>query len=442
MKIERFRLFIVIFIFVFLFCFRPIVAFRLYTQLDDLCYATWTAKFLFLFPETCKGGSYPPGAGLMWWPAGFSTIFFSGWNIEDFFTKLPIFVGILSFIYWCLSAVLFQSFLFIFSIPVLYYATHRTTMVHAPELFLAALLILVSCRNWAWRALLVSILLVMLRLNDAPALLFPLCLFFNKWKEEGKVNKEVFKNIGLLLTIGLMAVCICYLFLKGIQGYHSTHILRLVNRVGFHRLQRVLIGSDWGLFFTGPFWIYCFSFALIHFKKLSNLAKASFLWMCFELLICISWRGNGSDFGYRYLIGSYAGVFLLWNEMKNYILWDKFSKPILWLNSVVLFWLTWIYKEFDSVTPISISGLNWTQPHLLKNAFLGLFHHEYYLNPFLHSPIAMIFYTITNPDSPYTLPIDQVRLPFWILVFILLFSILYVIYYFFIKFRKNQSAVQ
>ena len=431
----------------FLLLFRPIVAFRLYTPIDDTCYATWAARLIGMSPNTCVGSSYPPGAGILWFPASLMSLLSGAWNSERFMDVLPIWVGVLSFIYWCLSARLFQSFLFMFSVPVLYYATHRTTLVHAPEIFLASLLVWVSARKQAWLALLISSLLLLLRLNDVPALLFPLVLFIEKWKTQNPEKQSVTfvrsSRMGLWLSGALLLGAVIYLVFIGVQGYHSMHLFRLIQRISFFRLWKVLFGMDWGLFFTAPFWLYAFVFACIHFRKLSLIAKAGFLWMGFELLICIAWKGNGADFAYRYLMGSYAGVFLLWQEMKilEVSFWKKWAKPVLFVNAIVLFWLTWIYKEFEPVTPYSIEKYSWTQPILLKNAFLGLFHFEYYWRPLLHSPLAAFYYTAIEPASPYALSGSEAGIAFAVLTLLVLASLVGIGFFLFLKIKFKRSEL-
>ena len=216
MIMKRSLFLLVFFSFIFLLCFRPFPAFHFYTGLDDLCYGTWAARFMLMDPQTCVGSSYPPGAGLMWFPASLFSILVGGFGSDSFLTVLPIFVGILSFLYWAISGVLFGSLLFLFAVPALYYGTHRTTMVHAPELFLSSLLIFFVLRKAAWRTLFVSVALVLLRLNDAPVMLFPLLLFWEHHKNF-KIKKMKFKKWGLVFSLLFGVSSSIYLLWMGVQ---------------------------------------------------------------------------------------------------------------------------------------------------------------------------------------------------------------------------------
>jgi hypothetical protein len=209
-----------------------------------------------------------------------------------------------------------------------------------------------------------------------------------------------------------------YLVWVGIQGYHSTHVFQLLKRMRFERVAEVFFGGDWGLVFTAPFWIYCFVFALRYFMKLKILTRIAVLWMGFELLICLVWKGNGSDFGYRYLIGSYAGAYLVWCEMRegSFSSWNRFAKWVLYVNAIILFWLTWIYKEFPSVTPYSIAGKTWTHPELLLNSVKALGHPEGYWVPLMHSPVVALFESVVTAEGPYALSSGVRSLSFWTLL--------------------------
>ncbi len=407
----------------FLLCFRALPAFRLYTDIDDLCYATWTAKLLGMHPDTCIGGDFPPGSGVLWSPAGILTLFSSGWNPDAFFAVIPIWVGALSFFYWVASGMLFGSMLFLLNIPVLYYATHRTTMIHAPEIFLAALLVWVSIRGKAWWSLVLSVLLMMLRLNDVPGLLFPLVLFLERRSESAGKSKN---HLGLILASVAGVVALGIVAWISVRGYHSTRLPKLISDFSFARASGVFVGADWGLLWTAPFWLFCLGFGAIQWKQLGTLARVGLAWMGFEGVICLFWKGNGSDFAYRYLIGSYAGAFLIWQEIRSgrFELSEKIARVLARVNAVWLFWLTWIYKESADVLPYAIRGRAWTHPELQVNSLKALLSPERYLAPLLHSPVLTLLMTAGDPTGPYSLSGQSQGLAFRVLLALVMVSLI------------------
>ena len=136
-----------------------------------------------------------------------------------------------------------------------------------------------------------------------------------------------------------------------------------------------------------------------NFKTLGTLARAGIVWMFAELALCFLWRGNGSDFAYRYLIGSYAGALMVWLEFLGVAdrVLKRVSESLLLLNAFWLFWLAWIYKEHVDVLPIPDQIGNWSLEDLQLNSLSALFDPSFYLLPLRHSPIAALYNSWINP---------------------------------------------
>jgi len=124
-------------------------------------------------------------------------------------------------------------------------------------------------------------------------------------------------------------------------------------------------------------------------------------WMAFAFGICAVWWGNGSDFAYRYMFGTYAVALWIALELK---LDFKWFRGLLFISSLWIFWLTWIYKEFPETSLQLVDGVKWVQPDLQWDSLRHLFIGESYWRPLLHSPLYALFITLTNSVSPYALP--------------------------------------
>jgi hypothetical protein len=131
----------------FLVFFRAKQAFRIYSEGDDLCYVQWLFRFIGHQIDGCHF-SYSPSIAFAWLPSGIGGIILSKMFKVSLNEAIPALIGIQSFIMWSASLVLlFKSALWKYhtdwlvplalalSAPVLFYATHRTTLPHTAEFF-------------------------------------------------------------------------------------------------------------------------------------------------------------------------------------------------------------------------------------------------------------------------------------------------------------------
>ena len=389
---------------VFLLCFRPVIAFRAYSPMDDLCYLEWSARLVGEAFPSCPSFSFPPGAALLWLPAALFAKFFNGLLGASFPEMLCVGVGLLSFGYWVaslftLDAILscypwvkarsrgLWAFILLLNIPFLYYATHRTTMVHAPEVFLSLFVVLLFLRGRASAALAGGALLTILRPNDFMSIF----VSFMKLPLERR-RKWI---LGVLLTVVMGSLLLWY----GTSGHNGVTISMLASGLKFKRIPRLLFETGWGLVYTAPLWLFIFFASVRKLRERRDLIVA-WSWMLFAFSICAVWWGNGSDFGYRYLLGTYAVAFWIGLELK----FDFVAVRVLAiLGAAWIFWLTWIYKEFPDTTLHLVDGIKWVQPELQLNSLLRLLSLESYLKPLLHSPIYAAYITAADPASPYAL---------------------------------------
>jgi hypothetical protein len=402
----------------FLLFFRPIVAFRVYSNLDDPCYLKMAAAILGQEGPSCSSTSYPPGAALAFLPATLMATAAKPFFVDSFSTViLPACVGVLSYAYYIATIALFglilqlafsrtswpagtlfskkpdlnlflHAMVFVGAAPVLYYGTHRTTLVHAPELFFSALTVYLAFQSKAKWAALSVMFLTSLRLNAFPA-------FFLL------ISQKV-SRISRLWLGALFLGVVAYLGWMAWTGYNGMNLVILYKAFEPSRFYTVFFGSDWGLSWTAPFWLGLMIFGLARYRQINALSQKCVLWMLCGLAIVVAWFGNGSDFAYRYLIGTYAPAFLIWIEIlkSDSERLRKWMLRLMVLNTFWLTWLNWIYKEHVSFHPLPDHRGIWTLLGLQTNSFLALFDPRFYVLSLRHSPIASLVETAVNPSGP------------------------------------------
>ena len=344
----------------------------------------------------------------------------SGSNFTDLLT---ICVGLMSYVYWGATLFLlnetlnlthgspapnfsftnFRSWLpviLILNIPVLYYGTHRTTLVHTPEIFFAFLIVWFLVKNMPNRALGASLLLTALRVNDAPSIIFAIAAR----KQLSRLPKIL---ISILILIGLFA-----LSQRGYNGIHfKDFVFRYREKYNFG--YGPLFTGAWGLFYTGPLWLLAF-YGGIHRLRFDPSMIGAVFWLLAEYAIIVVWWGQGSDFGYRYLIGSYGAAFWVFiqDSQKTELLKNWGFRILSVIAALWMSWLTWIYKERPEFTPYPIRNNGWTHPRLQLNSLEALLDPSLYLVPLRHSPVATIYFTFIDPTGAYAMRGGMTSAPF------------------------------
>src|SRR5690606_3461970 len=93
-------------------------------------------------------------------------------------------------------------------------------------------------------------------------------------------------SYGLALGFSLV---IGYLLYVGLyRGYNNVWLADLWRQATLSRLRHVLVGADWGLLWTAPWWLWIFVSQLRGPWRASTLA--AWLWMASVLFLCVGWR--------------------------------------------------------------------------------------------------------------------------------------------------------
>ncbi len=368
---ERSRLYSLLLVIagVFLIFFEVPLAFNVREIIDDTCYLSWLHRFLFIPDTACPQAYHLPGTALLWIPAGIAG------RIGAFLLHsgpshwISTFIGLTSYACWAASLILVDRFvsrspssrlrnfswvaLFLLSVPVLHYATARATMAHAAEIFLALTTLYLATKRHYTASLIFGFWLCATRVNDAPIILV---IFARMWDERassigGITTRQKRLAAGAILVTLLASIPIIRLaFFHYYGGASTTGLIPILKNISWREFFHVMGGDYWGLIFTGPFWLLGLGAGIVFFQRLSWMARASWFWMALLLLVAIGWGGMGNSFGYRYLIGTYAGLLILWIELIPLLssAWDKAFKVALIAQAAWLTHLTWTYDHFSN----------------------------------------------------------------------------------------------
>lgn len=431
---------------VFFLFFRAKGAFQVGSPAaDDGCYVDYLYQ-LIKMPSWlhCRSESYPPGIAVAWLPAGLTSLLLHktiGWNFD---VLLPCIIAVLGFSYWAFSMVIiyqiersvWRAALFLLSIPVLYYATFRSTMVHSVEVFIALACVAALMRKRLYLAFGLAIFLSSIRIADAP-----ICFLVAAAAWEQKKESKVFKSV-IALFILAMVLWVAKVML--VDGYNNKFLGDLFKTISIHQLAYVFFAFDSGVMWFSPWWIICFIFGACQVHKLSWLGRASLSWMLLELLIICSWGDNGSDFSYRYLLGSFAAAWVVSLELEEiFVVWKKISLCVQSIGLLLLLPLTWLYRMSVFTTPF-ISWRTFNNPYLVTETLKQIFDTRRMLEPFRYSPFGTIYYSAYFPNHiKYSFdqtPAGQLQLT--ILIVISLVSLLVLLSATYWKIWQPRTAIK
>jgi len=191
-----------------------------------------------------------------------------------------------------------------------------------------------------------SLLTLLVRQNGIfYAILWPsLILGLDQWR----LKKREWKKVAVLLLVTFLA----YFVIKNIPYWYAKEKYEEVNKVfetsGFmfkferpwfylKRLYTIFIGADWGLVYTAPYilvGIGALKLARFPTSKVKNVFIGLALPLLMNLYILIIWKGQGSWYGYRYLVFSAAPVLII----PFALLLQQFHTKRVWVYRALVAW--------------------------------------------------------------------------------------------------------
>lgn len=355
-KISTWRwVFITSSVVIYLLFFRPGIAMRVSGDFDDRAYLCSAQKWVGIFSEECPQTSHFSGVTITWFPALFLARLFSLVTDDSFEAWAGFWVGLTSFFCWVLCLFVIKEtillylkkdaepkslenfissawfpVLFLMNIPVLYFATTRTFMVHTPELLWSLLFIyFFKANRFAWGFVSLGVLLFTRPGNFGAVLLVPAFL------EKSLLRKKFPKVLWVFGGLTLVAIGFFLVFKLLVMGYHGTYLIPMILDFQWQSLKMFLFAEDFGVVWSQWVWLTGLLLWIRYFKKGSSILAAAGVWLYISVLATLFWPTRGGTFGYRYLIGSYAAVLLIILEMTCY--WGSFlGKKTLRLTKVFL----------------------------------------------------------------------------------------------------------
>lgn len=362
----------------FLIFFHPTLAFNARALVDDECYLKWLSRFLFFDYEACPNPYTFPGTALVWLPGAALARVVAFFTQTDLLPAITASIGVTAYLCWVASLfVLYQlvahytdkekerfwlPLLFLFAIPVLHYATARSTMTHTAELLLClSTLVFLQQRRFAL-ALVFGILLTATRINDCPILLVILGSYLDDEKNWKRLKWP-------LVIVGLTSLPLLKIAFFSYYGGGSG-LIPILRQVSWNEFNRVMVGDRYALVFTASFWLAALFAGSLFIKRLSWTGRAGLVWMWFLFFICMGWGGMGNSFGYRYLIGTYPLALIIAFELRKEIPAEKLALALIFLNALWITHLTWVYDHYSSLAELGgqTNGLLWVKQaiHPLK----------------------------------------------------------------------------
>lgn len=310
---------------------------RVSGEFDDRAYLCAAEKWVGVFSEGCPPSSHFSGAAISWFPALVLARFFSFLTEDSFEAWAGFWVGLSSFLFWFLSLFLIERIIrsyqleeepnpakhfisslsfpviFLLNVPVLYFATTRTFMVHTPELFWSLVFVyLLKKGKWGKGLAALVVLLATRPGNLGAVFLFPAFL------ESSSLWQQIPKRVRVLGIFVFSAVSGLIIFKIIVSGYNGSFLIPMILNFHWHSIGTLLFAEDFGLLWSQPVWLVGVFLWIRHIKRGNPVTAGAGLWLFISGLTALFWPTRGGTFGYRYLIGSYAAVLLLFLESVSY----------------------------------------------------------------------------------------------------------------------------
>lgn len=346
---------------VFLLCYDVSVALTINPRnwfADEGCYMQALGTYLGIDGEHVCGNSAFRAAGvtLLWLPFAAIGKYIAHFKHENVTEYILGMISYGSVLFWAVTfffvkRILKESsrkttdYLFIvavlFNIPSFYYVFSRPFMPHAAEAMLAFGFVYFLKKSLPVHALLMAVWLTLTRYNDAPVFLMLVAWMLDQRRRSGTpFHPRTVKLIGVVVGLAVIGIGWVSLF----YGYDSYTVIDLLHDTKWKGAYDFFISPNWGILWSGTWWLVSLLLGLWHFRRLSFYSRAAVLWMIAEAVLCIGWNGNGNSFAFRYLIGSYAAALVVWMEVyERKPKLERLFKAVTWLGGAWIFWVLLLF---------------------------------------------------------------------------------------------------
>jgi hypothetical protein len=303
-------------------------------QADDGCYLQHLGDYIGIEgDDICQKpyNYFPRGVALAWIAPGLIGKAVGHLLHESVTTWILPFVALGTYVIWALGIFLVIKILratpklglapewvpafaifVVFSTYSLYYGTVRVFMAHGVEMTWAFACLYFVPKDQFVPALLFAVLTTVTRYNDAPIIL----LLIGRMLDQRRTWAALPTRHRVLIGGGAASVVAAGAWIALYKGYYDTTFFDLLADAPlWSGFREFTFSNKWGMLWSGWWWLGAWVAGMVRFRRLSWLGRGATIWLSLEALLAIVWNGNGSDFGYRYLIGSYAGALAIWLEV-------------------------------------------------------------------------------------------------------------------------------
>jgi hypothetical protein len=441
---------LVIACFIFLFFFHSARAFEfgfMNWQTDQGCYLQHLGDYIGIEGEhLCKAFAYGKndhanGVALIWILPGLIGKLIAHLRHEDVtFWVLP-FAGLSSYACWvtAIFAVLkilrlraetlglkwkwlplFALFV-IFNTYTLHYGTADVFLAHSAEIMLSFACAYFLLKDELLIALFFAVFLTVTRYNDAPVVL----LLIGRWLDRATVNQsirdmklrsKVFLGTGSAALLGIGIWISCF------RGYYGATLPSMLMDLQWANFREFLYSTHWGIIWSGSWWLAALLLGACYFMRLSYLARASVVWLALEALLVIVWGGNGTDFGNRYLSGSYSAALLVWLDLLELMpvrSWKQSAfRALTWANGTWVMLMTILYTTRPAMNPRWEGEVCFIPTNITGAMFMNLLNLDAYLVAFYRQiPAITLYYSYFPGRLPLGREFVRIKGGEWYVVF-------------------------
>ena len=198
-------------------------------------------------------------------------------------------------------------------------------------------------------------------------------------------------------------------------GYNNVTLPKLFEEIHPDSVTRFLFSDRTGMVWFEPWWVLSLLVGLLRLRRASWVARGATAWLLMEAAVGTAWNGNGGDFGYRYLIGSYAGALAIWLDALNDAWALKAFVPLATVGAAWSTFLIFMYKTAPGAIPEIIPirdcsfGISMGVPNFAWTTIQGI------TNPVTYAMAARFNFPLitaalnTFPDNRWFIP--AMRLP-------------------------------
>jgi hypothetical protein len=169
----------------------------------------------------------------------------------------------------------------------------------------------------------------------------------------------------LFCAVGSFLLFFYFFYVLTFKGYNGTYLLPSILNFKLEKLLQILFQEDFGIVWSQTIWFLGFGLWVLFFVKGTDIFASAGVWLLASAALTVLWPTHGSTFGYRYLIGSYPALLILWLECLSSLAKERGSKFFQLVKVALVFLAVWSLLECW-IYPAPAPYWSWTKPAHFK----------------------------------------------------------------------------